>query len=796
MTDLRYALRLLRKSRLFTLTVTLTIAVGIGAATTIFSVVNAVLVRPLPFADSDRLMQVAEKNDTLRLRAFSASALNYLSWKEQTQTFGELAALQFGTFTLSGRGDPETYTGGLITASLIPMLGLQPVAGRVFSPDDDKIGATPVALISQGLWTNRFGADPSIIGQPATLNGTSYTIVGIAPPALTLLTSGDVWVPLIIDPARELRLNHVIFVAGRLKPGVTLEVARAEMDAIAVRVGQQYPEVKDWGINLITFTDTFVSSQLRRGLLVLLGAVMVVLLIVSANVANLLLSRALDRQKEVAVRAALGASRARLLRQLLIESLALSAIGGIAGLAIGAAGIRLLETTLPPNVLPVPDIGMDPTVVIFALGLTVVTGLIFGMAPAWHGARVDVNSTLKATSRSSSGSRPLLRKVLAGGELALATILLIGAALLGRSLLALQRVPLGFDPDRVISFQVSLPTTKYNTAKRAAFYRDLGQRLKTLPGVRDAGISSGVPFGVGNYTTSPFTAPGSPTLPAGTSVPIDWRVVSPGFFATMKIPLLRGRDFGDGDTTATTTPPNVIIVSAAAGRTLWGDADPMGRTIRRVADGTEMTVVGVVGDIRSTTLNRESPSLYQPAARTWPRMDVVIRTAGDTASVMSAARQAVRELDPEVPLMNVRPMTDWVSTGAAQPRLNATLLGVFAVMALLVSAIGTYGVLAYSVSQRTKELGLRIALGADRRGLVTLVVGEGMTVGLAGIVAGIVAAAGLGRLLSTLVFDISVWDPLTYTGVAAALGLVALLSCAIPAIRASRIDPMEALRLD
>jgi putative ABC transport system permease protein len=794
MTDLRYALRLLRKSQLFTLTVILTLAVGIGAATTIFSVVNAVLVRPLPFADADRLMQVAEKNDKLRLRAFSASALNYLSWKEQTQTFAQLGAFQFGTFTLSGRGDPETYTGGLITSSLIPMLGVQPLAGRTFSPDDDKIGAAPVALISQALWTNRFGADPSVIGRPATLNGTPYTIVGVAPPALSLLTTGDVWVPLIIDPARELRLNHVIFVAGRLKPGVTLEVARAEMDAIAVRVGQQYPEVKDWGINLITFNDTFVSAQLRRGLLVLLGAVMVVLLIVSANVANLLLSRAVERQKEVAVRAALGASRVRLLRQLLIESLALSSIGGVAGLAVGALGIRLLEATLPSNVLPVPDIGMDPTVVLFALGLTLLTGVTFGLAPAWHGARVDVNTTLKATSRSSSVARPWLRKSLAGLELALATVLLIGAALLGRSLIALQRVPLGFDPDSVISFQVSLPPTKYNGPKRVAFYRDLAQRLKTLPGVRDAGVSSGVPFGVGNYTTSPFSAPGSPTLPPDASVPIDWRIVSQGFFSTMRIPVLRGRDFSEGDTAA--NAPNVIVISAAAGRTLWGDADPMGRTARRVSDGSEYTVVGVVGDVRSTTLNRESPALYHSAGRTWPRMDIVIRTASDATPVMAAVRQAVRELDPEVPLMNIRPMAQWVSTGAAQPRLNATLLGVFAAMALLVSAIGTYGVLAYSVSQRTKELGLRIALGADRRGLVRLVVGEGMTVGVAGIILGILAAAATGRLLSSLVFNISVWDPLTYVGVATALGLVALVSCAVPAIRASRIDPMEALRLD
>jgi putative ABC transport system permease protein len=793
MNDVRYALRLLRKSRLFTLTVTLTLAVGIGAATTIFSVVNAVLVRSLPFAAPDRLMQVAEKNDTLRLPAFSASNLNYLSWKEQTQTFEQLGAIQFGTYTLSGRGDPETYTGSSITSSVMPLLGLQPLAGRVFGPDDEKVGAAPVALISQTLWTRRFDGDPSIVGRPATLNGTGYTIVGIAPPALNLLTNGDIWVPLIIDPSKEMRLNHQTFVVGRLKPGVTEQTARAEMDAIAARVGQQYPEVKDWGVNLITFTDTFVSAQLRTALLVLLGAVMVVLLIVSANVANLLLSRALDRQKEVAVRAALGASRARLLRQLLIESLALSSVGGVAGLVVGALGIKLLEAALPPNVLPVPDIGMDRIVVIFALALTFLTGIIFGLAPAWHGARVDVNTTLKATGRSSSGVRPMWRKGLAGAELALATILLIGAALLSRSLLALQHVPLGFDPDGVMAFQVSVPPTKYPAPKRIAFYRELGQRLKALPGVRDAGISSGIPFGAGNYTQSPVAAPGSPSLPAGTSVPIDWRIVGSGYFATVKIPLLRGRDFTDADTGPTS---NVMIISVAAGRSLWGDADPMGRTVRRVADGADFTIVGVVGDVRSRTLNRESPALYYPAGRAWSLMDIVVRPVGDAASVMSGVRQIVRELDPEVPLTNVRPMTEWVSSGAAQPRLNATLLGVFAAMALLVSAIGTYGVLAYSVSQRTKELGLRLALGADRRGLLALVVGEGMRIGAVGIVVGVIAAAAMGRLLSSLVFNVSVWDPLTYASVATVLGVVALISCVIPALRASRIDPMEALRLD
>jgi putative ABC transport system permease protein len=795
MNDLRYALRLLRKSRLFTLTIVVTLAIGIGATTAIFSVVNAVLLRPLPYAEPDRLMQIAEKNDALRLPVFGVSALNYLSWKEQSKTFEQMGAIQFTTFTLSGRGDPETYPGNGITPSLMPLLGLQPVAGRTFTDAEDKPGGPQVALISEALWRRRFDADPGVVGKPATLNGTAYTIIGIAPRALTLLTNGEVWVPLVIDPTKEMRLNHVLFAVGRLRPGITVREAQAEMDLIAANVGRQYPEVKDWGINLITFANTFVSTQLRTALLVLLGAVIFVLVIVSANVANLLLARALERQKEIAIRAALGAGRARLLRQLLIESLALSTFGGIAGVAAAAALIRLLETSLPPNVLPVPDIGLDPMVIAFAVGITLVTGIVFGLAPAWQATTVDVNATLKTVGRSSSGGvKPLLRKALAGAELALATVLLIGAALLVRSLLELQRVPLGFEPEGVISFQISLPATKYNMPKRIAFHRDLVNALKTIPGVRNAALSSGIPFGIGNYTTSAVTAPGKSALPAGTSVPIDWRVVSPGYFEAMKIPLQRGRDFADGDTE---TAPAVMIVSRATARTLWGGDDPIGRIVRRPADGKDFTVVGVVGDVRSTTLNRESPALYYSSGyRTWPLMDVVVRPAGDAATVMAAIRQKVKDLDPELPLSNVRPASEWVSTSAAQPRLNAALLGVFAVVALLVSAIGTYGVLAYSVSQRTKELGLRLALGADRGRVLRLVVREGMTVGIAGIALGILAAAGVTRVLSALVFGVSVWDPPTYLAVSALLALVALASCAVPAFRASRVDPMEALRLE
>jgi predicted permease len=795
MMDLRYALRLLRKSPLFTIAIVLTSALGIGATTTIFSVVNAVLVRPLPFADPERLMQVAEKNDKLNLPAFGASALNYLSWKEQTHTFEDLGAIQFSTFTLLGHGDPETYTGNAITPSLMRLLGLSPVVGRAFVEGDDKPGAAPIAMISEPLWRRQFGGDPSIVGKPAVLNGIAHRIVGIAPPALAVLTNGDVWVPLVIDPPKEMRLNHVLFVVGRLKAGVTQQAAQAEMDTIAARVGQEHPEVRDWGISLVTFVDAFVSSQLRRALLVLLGAVGFVLVIVSANIANLLLARATARRPEIVVRVALGAGTGRLIRQLLIESLVLSTAGGILGIAAAFWAVGLLESSLPPNLLPIPHIGVDRTVLAFAAGITCLSGLLFGLAPAWHAARTDVATALRDAWRSSGGiSAARFRRVLASSELALATVLLVGATLLLRSLVQLQHVPLGFDPEGVISLQVSLPPTKYPMPKRVTFFRDLREALQAIPGVVRVGLSSGIPFGAGNYTTSPVSVPGRSILPPGASVPIDWRAVSPGYFETMKIPLLRGRDFTDSDTS---DAPEVMIVSRATAHAFWGDEDPIGRSVRRVADSKDFTVIGLVGDVRSTTLNSESPALYYSGGtRVSSLMDVVVRPAGDPAPVIAAIRRQVRALDPDIPIMNLRPMTEWVSGSAAQPRFNATLLGGFATVALLLATIGTYGVLAYSVSLRTKEIGLRIALGAERGSVRGLIVREGMTAGLIGIAIGVAASVAASRLISALVFGVSVRDTSTYLGVSILVALVALASCVVPAVRASRVDPLTAIRMD
>jgi putative ABC transport system permease protein len=797
MGDFGYAIRLMRRAPLFTFTVLVTVALAIAANTTIFSVVNAVLIKPVPFTEPDRVFQVAEKNDKLNIPNFGASILNFLSWREQAKSFEDLAAVQGKSYTLTGSGEPEQFTGGRISPALTRVLGLSPIRGRTFRDDEEKPSSAPVAMISEGLWKRRFGGDPSIINRNIILNDTPTTVVGIAPAALNLIAPGDVYTPLLIDPPSEQRLNHVIIVFGRVKPGVSQEQAQAEMSAISANMDRQYPELQGWGITVFNMLDTFVTPELKRGLLLLMVAVVLVLLIACANIANLLLARAASRQTEMAVRTAIGASRGRLMRQMLIESTALSLTGGVLGVIVAQWALGAVNGFLPPNLLPVPAIELDRSVLWFSLGLTVVTGLLFGLVPAWTAAKVDLNEVLKQGARGTTGGlRAQFRNSLAAIEIALATILLIGAGLFLQSLNKLQSVALGFDPHRLITFQIAPPRSRYPTTDKAAIlYRSLLDSLHTIPGVRAAAVSSGLPLGQGNYTSNSLITTEPSILSPDAEVPADWRIVSPGYFSAMKVPLLRGRDFTDVDNG---DAPRALIVSQATAKKFWGDADPIGKTLRRSGDPkTPFTIVGVVGDVRATALNQEAPAVYYPMAWTvLPLMEVAVRTDMPPDSLLPLIRQKLHELDPELALSKVKSMEDLVSINAAPAKLNTILLGIFAVIAWLIASVGIYGVLAYSVTRRTGEIGVRMALGATRQRILYLVLREGMIVAAIGIALGLAGGLALGRTMSSLVFGVQVKDPGTFAAVSITLGITALAASIIPAFRAARVEPMAALRAD
>jgi putative ABC transport system permease protein len=794
--DLRFTLIMMRRAPLFAVAVILTIALAIGANTSIFSVVNAVLLRPLPYSQPDRIMQVAETNEKLNLPRFAVSIPNFVSWREQTQTFQELGGISVGSFTLTGAGEPEQLTGGSISPALVRILGIPPVLGRGFSDAEEKPGAPAVVMIGEGLWKRRFGGDPALIGRTLELNGAPRTVVGIAPAAYALIVAGDVYTPLTIDLSKEIRLSHTIFVFGRLRDGATPLQAQSEMDAISANVIRQYPEVRDWGIRVVSLFDTFVAPPLESALVALLCAVLAVLLIACANIANLFLTRSAAREREMAVRTAIGASRAQLIRHMLVESVTLSITGGSLGILGTIFALRIINQELPAGILPIPAVTLDRTVLAFGVTLTLLAGLIFGIVPAWRIAWGNLYDVLKQGGRGSeSGIRSRMRNVLVAVELALATILLVGAGLLIQSIAHLQRVQLGFDSHNLLTFQVSPPAAQYSGAIKAApFYSALIDSLASVPGVRGAAVSSGIPFGAGSYNTSQMLTEGPSVLPPNSSVAVNWRAVSPGYFRTMRIPLLRGRDFNYADT-ASGTP--VMIISQSTAQKFWGNDDPIGRTLRHIARPPNYVIIGEVGDVHDTALNQESPTLYYSTTqRVAPLMDVAVRTSGPPRIYLAALREKVHELNPQLALANVRTMDEWLSASAAQPRLNAWLLGAFAAMALLIAAIGIYGVLAYSVARRTREIGVRMALGSSPERVLRLVVGEGMKVALAGLIVGLLGGFALGRALSSLVYGVSVHDPLTFAAVAVVLAIVALVACMIPARRASQVDPLVALRAE
>jgi putative ABC transport system permease protein len=790
--DVRHAARGLRRTPMFTLVAVVTLALGIGANTAIFSVVHAVALQGLPAREPDRLVRIWEKNDKLQIPRFSASVPNYYSWTERATSFEQMGAWRQDAVTLTTGGDPLRVSKLDVTWTLLPLLGVTPIAGRTFTADEDRAGGPRVVILTESLWRGRLGADPAIIGKRVVLNDVPHTVVGIAADR-DLVVATSMFAPLAAELAQENRSNHVMTVLARLKPGVSLRQAQQEMDAVALQLGRDFPrDDADWGVTMATAYDWIVPESTRTGLYILLTSVGLVLLIACTNIANLTLARSALRRREQAVRLALGAGRARIVREALTESVLLSICGGAAGMAIAYGGVPVLRTQLAA-VLPRADgIALSAPVLAFAAGISVVTGLLFGAIPAALNSRRDVIAALKDDSRGS-GSRhqSAARRLLVVGQLALATILLAGAALFVQSFIRLQQVDLGFRPERITTAMVGLPSSRYpNQAARWQFYSRLLSDLENTPGIEAAGASSGAPLSGNGRTGQPVKAQGPNAL--GTQqLQVDWRMVTPGFFRSMGIPILRGRTFGPEDREG---GPSVMILSAEAARRFWPGEDPIGKTILA---GPPYRVVGVAGDVRNLGLATDPrPTMYFSGTQFISgQMALTIRTLGDMP-VAATVRKAVNAIDPQLAVFNVRTMETLMAANAAQPRITAWLVGMFALVALLLAAIGVYGVLAYLVAQRTREIGVRIALGARPSSVLGLVVGHSLRLSAAGVAIGVIAAFLLAPQIESQLFGVRARDAATLAAVPLALLAIAALASYIPARRATRVDPLTALRAE
>ncbi|HWT02783.1 MAG TPA: ABC transporter permease [Pyrinomonadaceae bacterium] len=803
--DLRYSLRTLVKNPGFTAVAVIALALGIGANSAIFSVVNTVLLRPLPYKDPDRLVMVWEDDTKGGYPRDTPAAANYVDWRAQNQVFEGMAAMADTSFNLTGAGDPERLEGKLVSADLFPLLGVEPQLGRAFLPEEDRPGGNRVVLLSHGLWQRRFGSDPKITGQPLTLNGESYTVVGVMPPHFRFPgEEAELWAPIAFTPEEAAnRGRHYLKVLARMKQGVTLGQAQAEMSTIAARLQQQHPDQnKDLGA-AVTSLHEYVAGDIRPALLVLLGAVGFVLLVACANVANLLLARAAARQKEIAIRVALGASRFRLIRQFLTESVLLAALGGVVGLLLSLWGVGLLQAFIPQSISQVKAVGVDGKVLVFTLLVSLLTGLIFGLAPATQASNFNLNETLKEGGRdSAAGSRGnRIRGLLVVAEVAVSLLLLIGAGLLINSFLRLRSVDPGFRTDNLLTMEVVLPETKYSEhAQRAAFYTDLLRRVEALPGVKSAAVTTNLPlYPQGNSIS--FSIEGRPDPATGRKPTVVTRVISPQYFSTMGIQFLQGRQLNEQDRADS---PAVAVISETMARRFWPDGDPLGKRITPGrADSTDpndwITIVGVAKDVRQFELNAEpKPQMYlsYEQAGFFEPNDLVVSTSVEPLSLASAVRKAVWEVDKDQPVSNVRTMEDILSGSIARQRFSMLLLGVFAGLALVLAAVGIYGVISYSVAQRTREIGLRMALGAQRSDVVKMVVGQGLKLVLIGVAFGLAAAFVLTRVMSSLLFGVSATDPVTFLVISLVLICVALLASFIPARNATKVDPMIALRAE
>lgn len=801
--DLRYGFRTLLRNPGFCAVAILALALGIGPNTAIFTMVNAVLLKPLPVPEPNRVVMIW---GTLLKSGFDqmpVSAADYLEWKKQAHSFDQMSAAfaipEFG-LNVSGAGDPERVSAALASKEFLPALGIKPIVGRNFLPEEDRPGGPPAVLISHALWQRRFHSDPAAIGRNLTVDGIPRTVVGVVPHELGEMVAADLWLPTAINPNNPERQNHQFGIVARLKPSVTVAEARAEMAVIARRLESAYPATNTgWGVTLFPMAEMF-TGRIRPVLLILLGAVGLLLLIACANLANLLLARAATREKEIAIRGALGAGRLRLIRQLLTESLVLALAGGALGLVLAAWGVRLLRSVVPDMFPMLQHMSVDVPVLAFTFGISILTGLLFGLVPAWRSSHTDLNTTLKeAAGRSeSAGGSHRIRSFLLAGEVALAVLLSVSAGLLLRSFVRVTEVNPGVRTANILTMNLSLPEVKYDTPqKRATFYKDLIERVDTLPGVRSAGAVVFLPLRVSILSfriwVNSFTIEGRPPVPQDKQPLADYRPATPGYFNTMGIALRQGRLFDQHDDL---DAKRVVLVNEAMVRKHFPDENPLGQ---RIVMGKPMEIVGVVADAKLYGLDAPvEPAVYVPHAQHSgdSSMAVVVRTEGDPTVVAAAVRREILKLDPEQPISNVRSMEQVLSDSLMLRRVAMLLLTVFASLALTLATVGIYGLTAYSVSRRTHEIGLRVALGASQSQILRMVVGRGLVTSLIGAAIGVAAAFELTRGLSGMLYGVTATDPPVFAGVPLLLIAVSVLASYVPARKATRIDPLVALRYE